>query len=141
LSTDRHRIFEPPDKGHARPDAETPFGRALRELARELIRAHSPPAQGRVERSFGTAQHRVVQEMRLAQVKTIAQVHALLDGGLLAQHNRLFSVASREAGDAHRAVGNAFNLAALLSQQQQRVVANDYTVRFENRHYQLAKPI
>jgi len=129
LYTDRHSIFEPQDKGQALPDAETQFGRALRELAIELIRAHSPQAKGRVERSFGTAQDRVVKEMRLAKVKTILQANALLDGGLLAKHNRLFSVAPRAAGDAHRAVGTAFNLAAILSLQQQRVVANDYTVR------------
>ena len=141
LYTDRHSIFEPQDKGQALPDAETQFGRALRELGIELIRARSPQAKGRVERSFGTAQDRVVKEMRLAKVKTIVQANALLDGGLLAKHNRLFSVPPRDAGDAHRAVGTAFNVAAILSLQQQRTVANDYTIRFENRHYQLDKPI
>jgi hypothetical protein len=71
LYTDRHSIFEPQDKGQAAPDAETQFGRALRELGIELIRAHSPQAKGRVERSFGTAQDRVVKEMRLASVPSI----------------------------------------------------------------------
>jgi transposase len=141
LYTDRHSIFAPQDKGQAVPGAETQFGRALRELAIELIRARSPQAKGRVERSFGTAQDRVVKEMRLAKVRTILQANALLDSGLLAKHNRLFSVAPREAGDAHRAVGAGFNVAAILSLQQQRAVANDYTVRFENRSYQLDKPI
>ena len=141
LYTDRHSIFEPQDKGQAVPDAETQFGRALRELAIELIRARSPQAKGRVERSFGTAQDRVVKEMRLAKVRTIPQANALLDSGLLAKHNRLFSVAPREAGDAHRALGVGFNVAAILSLQQQRTVANDYTVRFESRSYQLDKPI
>jgi hypothetical protein len=46
LYTDRHSIFEPQDKGRALPDAETQFGRALRELGVELIRAHSPQAKG-----------------------------------------------------------------------------------------------
>jgi transposase len=141
LYTDRHSIFEPQDKGQALADAETQFGRALRELSIELIRARSPQAKGRVERSFGTAQDRVVKEMRLAKANTIVQANVLLDGGLLAKHNRLFSVAARQAGDAHRALGTGFNLAAILSLQQQRTVANDYTVRFENRHYQLDKPI
>jgi transposase len=141
LYTDRHSIFQPQDKGHAVPDAETQFGRALRQLSIALIRAHSPQAKGRVERSFGTAQDRVVKEMRLAKVKTIVQANALLDGGLLAKHNRLFSVPPRQAGDAHRTIGAGFNLAAILSLQQPRTVANDYTVRFENRTYQLEKPI
>ena len=141
LYTDRHSIFEPQDKGQALPGAETQFGRALRELDIGLILARSPQAKGRVERSFQTAQDRLVKEMRLAKVKTIVQANALLDGGLLDKHNQMFSVAPREAGDAHRALGTAFNLAAILSLQQQRTVANDYTVRFENRHYQLDKPI
>ena len=80
--------------------------------------------------------------MRLANVRTIVQANDLLDdGGLLAKHNRLFSVAPREASDAHGTVGTAFNVEAILSLQQQHTVANDYTVRFENRHYQLDKPI
>lgn len=141
LYTDRHSIFEPQNKGQPVAEAETQFGRALREFSIELIRAHSPQAKGRVERSFGTAQDRVVKEMRLAKVKTIVAANALLDGGLLDKHNRLFSVPPRQAGDAHRAVGSTFNVAAILSVQQQRTVANDYTVRFENRTYQLDKPI
>ncbi len=141
LYTDRHSIFEPQDKGQALAEAETQFGRALRELSIELIRAHSPQAKGRVERSFGTAQDRVVKEMRLAKVTTIVGANALLDGGLLDKHNRMFSVPPRQAGDAHRAVGSGFNVAAILSLQQQRTVANDYTVRFENRTYQLDRPI
>lgn len=141
LYTDRHSIFEVQDKGQALSEAQTQFGRALRELDIDLIRARSPQAKGRVERSFGTAQDRVVKEMRLAKVKTIDQANALLDGGLLAKHNRLFAVPPRDSSDAHRAVGTAFNVAAILSVQEQRTVANDYTVRFENRHYQLDKPI
>jgi hypothetical protein len=141
LYTDRHSIFEPQDKGQALADAETQFGRALRELGIELIRAPSPQAKGRVERSFGTAQDRVVKEMRLAKVKTLVAANALLDGGLLDKHNRMFSVPPRQAGDAHRAVGTGFNVAAILSLQQQRTVTNDYTVRFENRTYQLDRPI
>ena len=141
LYTDRHSIFETHGKGQALPDVPTQFGRALRELDIALIRAHSPQAKGRVERSFGTAQDRVVKEMRLAKVKTVAQANALLEGGLLAKHNRLFSVPASDSNDAHRVVGRAFNVAAILSVQEQRTVANDYTIRFENRLYQLDKPI
>ncbi len=72
LYTDRHSIFAPQDKGKALPDAETQFGRALRELGIGLIRAHSPQAKGRLERSFGTAQDRWVKELRLAGVTTCA---------------------------------------------------------------------
>src|SRR5438552_1072894 len=123
LYTDRHGIFEAHKKGQPDYEGQTQFSRALVELDIELIKARSPQAKGRVERSFGTAQDRWVKEMRLAKVKTIVAANALLDDGLLAKHNRRFSVPPRETGDAHRAVGTAFQLAAILRLQQQRTVA------------------
>ena len=138
--TDRHSIFEPQDKGRALPDAETQFGRALRELGIELIRAHSPQAKGRVERSFGTAQDRWVKELRLAGATTAAEANAVL-ARLLPEHNRRFAKPARQAGDAHRPLGAGHDLAAILSIQEERVVANDYTVRFRNRFYQLLPPV
>jgi hypothetical protein len=138
--TDRHSIFEPQDKGRALPDAETQFGRALRELDIELIRAHSPQAKGRVERSFGTAQDRWVKELRLAKASTCTEANEVLER-VLPGHNRRFAKAARQAADAHRPLGPGHDLAATLSIRHERVVANDYTIRFENRFYQLLKPI
>jgi hypothetical protein len=139
LYTDRHSIFEPQDKGHALADAETQFGRALRELGVELIRAHSPQAKGRIERSFGTAQDRWVKELRLAGVTTCAGANAVLER-LLPGHNRRFGKPAREAADAHRRLGPGHDLGSILSIQEERVVSNDYTIRFRNRFYQLLPP-
>ncbi len=138
--SDRHSIFEPQDKGRALPDAETQFGRALRELGIALICAHSPQAKGRIERSFGTAQDRWVKELRLAGVTTLAGANAVLER-LLPAHNRRFSKPAPQPSDAHRPLGPGQNLAAILSIQEERVVANDYTIRFRNRFYQLLKPV
>jgi len=140
LYTDRHSIFEPQDKGRALPDAETQFGRALRELAIGLILARSPQAKGRVERGFGTAQDRWVKELRLAGVTTRDGANAVLER-LLPGHNRRFRKQAREQGDAHRELGPAHDLGAILSIQEQRVVGNDYTIRFRNRFYQLLPPV
>src|SRR3954467_15375983 len=46
----------------------TQIGRALEELGIPWIAAHSPQAKGRVERSFQTAQDRLVKGMRVAGV-------------------------------------------------------------------------
>jgi transposase len=140
LYSDRHGIFEAHKEGQIDYEGETQFSRALAELDIALIKARSPQAKGRVERSFGTAQDRWVKEMRLAKVKTIDQANDVLEG-LLPDHNRRFNVPAAEAGDAHRALGSGHRLAAILSIQEPRVVANDYTIRFENRLYQLDKPI
>jgi len=140
LYTDRHSIFQPQDKGHVLPDAVTQLGRALRELGIELICAHSPQAKGRIERSFGTAQDRWVKELRLAGVASVEGANEVLMR-LLPGHNRRFAKAAREATDAHRPLGPGHDLAAILSLQEQRVVSNDYTVRFQNRFYQLLPPV
>ena len=140
LYSDRHSIFEVHDKGLALPNAETQFGRALRELGIDLIRARSPQAKGRVERLFGTAQDRWVKELRLAGVTTCLEANRLLTGRLLPEHNRAFGKKPAEPDDAHRPLGPLHDLAAILSVQEARVVANDYTVRFCNRLYQLLPP-
>jgi hypothetical protein len=139
LYTDRHSIFEPQDKGKALPEGQTQFGRALGELDIELIRAHSPQAKGRIERSFGTAQDRWVKELRLAGVTTRDGANEVLER-LLPGHNRRFRKPAQRAADAHRPLGPTHDLKAILSIQEERVVSNDYTIRFHNRFYQLLKP-
>jgi hypothetical protein len=142
LYTDRHSIFEPHEKGRplADPEARTQFGRALGELDIELIRAHSPQAKGRVERSFGTAQDRWVKELRLAKAKTCEQANAVLER-LVPDHNRRFAKAASKPTDAHRRLGASHRLESILSIQAERVVSNDYVVRWANRHYQLLPPV
>jgi hypothetical protein len=139
LYTDRHSIFEAQDKGRAVTQGVTQFGRALSELDVRLIRAHSPQAKGRVERSFGTAQDRWVKELRLAKAKTLDQANEVL-ARLLPAHNRRFSTAAKDSSDAHRELGPAHDLGAILSIQWDRTVSNDYVVRFDNRFFQLLPP-
>jgi len=142
LYTDRHGIFRPQEKGQpvADREAKTQFGRALDELEVELIMAHSPQAKGRVERSFGTAQDRWVKELRLAKAKTCEQANAVLEK-LLPDHNRRFGKTALKPTDAHRRLGPDHRLESILSVQIERVVANDYVVRWSNRFYQLLPPV
>jgi hypothetical protein len=141
LYTDRDSIFAYQDKGKGDPNGLTQFGRALAELDIELILARSPQAKGRVERFFETAQDRWVKELRLAKVRTRPQANALAERLLIPQFNRRFAVTPAQAVDAHRPLGPAHHLAAVLSVQCRRVVSNDYTVRLHNRIYQVGKPV
>jgi hypothetical protein len=122
------------------PDAETQFGRALREVDIELIRANSPQAKGRIERHFGTPQDRWVKELRLARATTCVEANEVFTR-LLPAHNRRFAKPAKDSRDAHRELGQAFNLAAILSIQEQRVVSNDYVIRYHNRLFQLLKSV
>jgi hypothetical protein len=141
LYTDRDSIFASQSKGRGDPEGLTQFGRALQELDVDLILARSPQAKGRVERFFETAQDRWVKELRLAAVTTRTQANTLAHRLLIPHFNRRFAVTPARANDAHRPLGRDHHLAAILSLQHERVVAKDYTVRFENRIYQVDKPI
>src|SRR6476620_1367053 len=80
----------------------TQFGRACKQLGIEIITAHSPQAKGRVERNHGTYQDRLVKELRLAEISTIAAGNEFLQQDYCAQLNEKFAVAPRSAVDFHR---------------------------------------
>ncbi len=105
----------------------------------ELIRAHTPQAKGRVERSFGTAQDRWVKELRLAKARTCERANRVLER-VVPDHNRRFARPPRVTTDCHRRLGPAYRLEAILSIQAERVVSNDYVVRWANRFFQLLPP-
>lgn len=138
IYADRNSIFFATDK-HNEP-VLTQFGRALQELGIDLIPASSPQAKGRVERFNGTAQDRLVKELRLAGAKTMAQANEIVDKVFLPWFNRRCTVKPASANDAHRPLGKSLNLKAILSTQETRMVANDYTIRFNNTVYQLLPP-
>lgn len=116
----------------------TQIGRALAQLDIEYIPAHSPQAKGRVERLFGTLQDRLVKALRLENIGTLEAANAFLQKPFLPEFNRRFTVPASHPFDAHRAV-KGFSLAAILCPHQRRLVANDFTIRFENQSYQILK--
>jgi hypothetical protein len=139
--SDRHSVFRAEAVvGGERVAVPTQFSRALGELGVGLISANSPQAKGRVERLWGTAQDRLVKELRLAEAATMDQANAVLEATFLPWFNRRCTVKPAGGNDAHRPLGRGHDLAAILSVQEARVVANDYTIRLENRVYQLLPP-
>jgi hypothetical protein len=118
----------------------TQFGRALEELQIELIQAGSPQAKGRVERFNGTAQDRLVKELRLAGASTLEQANRVLEKTFLPWFRRCCTVRAQSPNDAHRPLHPTMNLEATLSVQHSRTVTNDYTIRFQNRAYQILPP-
>lgn len=135
LYSDRHDIF------HARREPSiaeqlanqrplTQFGRAMEELGIQISKAYSPQAKGRIERLWGVLQDRLVVELRLAGVATLAGANALLDR-YLPEHNRRFAVAPREQVAVWRERPGARSLDRILCLKEQRVVGRDHVVSFE----------
>jgi hypothetical protein len=105
-----------------------------------MINAGSPQAKGRVERLFGTLQDRLVKELRLAGISTIAAANRFLDEVYLPKHIKKFSVPPKNKADVHRPVGKTeVELDAIFSFQEERVIGNDYTIHWRNRLFQVEK--
>lgn len=112
------------------------FGRALRELGVELIPAHSPQAKGRIERLFHTLQDRLVKEMRVAGIATLAEANRFLPAWL-AQYNRRFTVHPAHATDLHRPLAAGTDVRAVLALKTRRVLRRDRTVMHGGQLYQI----
>lgn len=140
LYTDRDSIFQPAGPPRLEEQlrgapARTQFGRALAELGVEWIPAHSPQAKGRIERLFETLQDRLVKEMRLAGIDTIADANWFFQTHFLPQWEERFTVAPRQPHDAHRPLRREHRLEEILSVRVVRTVANDHTVSWQGQRW------
>jgi hypothetical protein len=123
----------------AEKEPQTQFGRAMETLGVRLILANSPQAKGRVERMNGTLQDRLVKALRRHRISDLASANRYLEEKFLEPFNAKFEVAPAQAGDLHRAVPRELDLMQVLAVQEDRVVQNDWTVRWHNAYLQLPR--
>lgn len=124
---------EPVDKSRL-----TQFGRALKELGIQMIPAYSPQARGRSERSFGTWQGRLPQELRLAGITTLEAANRFLRERYIVEFNHKFTMAAAAKGTAFSKCGRR-DLDWVFSIQTDRVVSKDNTVAIAERWWQIEK--
>ena len=113
------------------------FTRAMGELGIDMIFANSPQAKGRVERGFRTHQDRLVKELRLAGISDMAAANVFLEGIYIGKHNGKFAVAPANRANAHRTLLRTQILDGILCVKLNRTLANDYTLRYKNKFYQV----
>jgi transposase len=116
----------------------TQVGRAMKELGVQMIAAYSPQARGRSERSFGTWQGRLPQELRLAGISSVEGANAFLRERYIEEFNRKFTVAAAEKGTAFRRTSRS-DLNWIFTVQTERVVDKDNTVAIGSRSWQIDK--
>jgi transposase len=114
----------------------TQVGRALKELGIQMIPAYSPQARGRSERSFGTWQGRLPQELRLAGITTREEANRFLRDHYMAEFNAKFAVAAAEKGSAFRRPTRS-DLEWIFTVQTERAVAKDNTFTLQNHIWQI----
>jgi len=143
--TDRDSMFTVPRrKGESEQkrqaaDRLTQLGRSLRELGIGSILANSPQAKGRIERSFLTAQDRLVKQLRLARVSTLEAANAFLEKEYWPEWNECFARPVQDYPDQHRPLSETQDLAAILCHVEDRVIANDHTFSFAGQRHRIQR--
>ena len=117
----------------------TQFGRAMKELGVKMIFADSPQAKGRVERTHGTMQDRLIKALRVEGISDIDSANRFLDERFLKEFNAQFTCPAATATDAHRRVPRTVKLAEVLCLQEKRVVSKDWCVSYAGRILQIDK--
>ena len=102
----------------------------------QLICALSPQAKGRVERTAGTFQDRLITELRLAGATTVEQANAVLRE-FLPHFNSQFRVPAQQLQAAYRSLDSSLQLERILCFKHLRQVARDNTVKYQLRTLQL----
>jgi transposase len=143
LYTDRKNVYivdraRRPEEITAGREPLSAFGKVCRKLGIRIIAARSPQAKGRVERKHGVYQDRWVKELRLKGMDDLAGANRLL-GEFTDRLNEKFAKDPANEVDHHRPVDPGASLDDIFSWEETRVLRNDWTVRYENRIYQVIR--
>jgi len=115
----------------------TQFGRMCEKLGMQIIAAGSPQAKGRVERNHGTHQDRLIKKMRRKKIRTHEQANVYLQREYLREHNEKFRRAAAEAENYHRQAPSEAELREVFRLETERIIGNDWVVRYDNRLFQV----
>lgn len=114
------------------------FGKVCQKLGIRIITAYSPQAKGRVERKHGLFQDRWCKELKLKGIADLDSANRSLPE-FVAEMNRRFARPAAEALDFHQPFPPGLNLADIFTLDEERTLNNDWTVRYENRWFQITR--
>jgi hypothetical protein len=135
LYSDKASVFRSPTAGKT-GSSVTHFGRAMYELNIDTFCANSSSAKGRVERAHLTLQDRLVKEMRLRGICTLAEANAWAPS-FMAAYNMRFAKPPRSTYDAHRPLRADEDLDRLMTWRETRRVTKALTVQYDRVMYLL----
>lgn len=134
--TDKHSVFRVNRQNLEEGRNITQYARGLKRLEINLICANSPQAKGRVERSFGVLQDRLVKELRLNDISSIEEGNVFLPE-FIEDHNEQFAKEPYSKEDAHRKVLRSQDLERIFAREEKRKLTKNLTFQYENSLYQI----
>ncbi len=125
-------------EGRPRDERPTQVQRALKQLGVEHIHAFTPQARGRSERVNRTLQDRLVNELRVHGIRSVARANRYLEEQFLPAYNAEFGHAASDATNGFVPLLDA-DLDAALCHEEPRQVAKDNTVQLDGVRLQIEK--
>jgi hypothetical protein len=134
--SDKNSIFKVNIPNALTGSGMTQFGRAMKELDIEIICANTPQAKGRVERTIGIMQDRLVKEMRLRDISSIEAANEYV-AEFMEDYNARFAAQPRSSHDMHRALLSTEDLERIFTLQEQRILSKNLTLQYKKVVYQI----
>ena len=113
------------------------FEQVCKRLNITIIKAYSPQAKGRVERSHQVFQDRFQKDLKLYAINTIAKANKYLEEKFLPKLNKKFAKAPSNPIDGHRDAGSFGDLTEVICWEETRKLRNDYTVCYKKQYFQI----
>lgn len=136
--SDKHSVFRV-NQSSKKDTKITQFGRVLSTLNIDIIFANSPQAKGCVERANRTLQDRLIKEMRLEGISSIADANKWLPC-FIEQFNLKFAKMAFNPKNLHRsATETAEQLDDIFTWREPRRVTNSLTITYDKCVYLLEK--
>ena len=138
--TDNRTVFNymslNPDKRTSDKDVLTQYGYACKQLGILLTTTSVSQAKGLIERTNGTFQGRLVNELKLNGISTIEQANKYLIEVFVPKFNKKFAMDYKKFPSVFEASPTQEKINYILSVLTPRKIDNGNAIKFKNNYYQ-----
>ena len=138
--TDNRTVFNymslNPDKRTSEKDVLTQYGYACKQLGVDLETTSVSQAKGLIERTNGTFQGRLVQELRLNNITTIEEANKYLLEIFVPYFNNKFALDYKKFPSVFEASPKEETINYTLAVLTPRKIDNGNSIKYQNKYYQ-----
>ena len=138
IKTDRRTVFDYKRKGACSDESDTftQYSYAAKQLGIKIETSSVPEFKARIERLFGTLQHRLTVWLRLEQVTSIEEANLILPK-LIDKFNTQFALQENNNKSVFEKQISAEKINLTLAILSRRTIDSGHSIRFKNKHYRL----
>ena len=138
--TDNRTVFNymslNPDKRTSEKDVLTQYGYACKQLGVELETSSVSQAKGLIERTNGTFQGRLVNELKLNGITTIEEANKYLLEVFVPNFNTRFAMNYKKFESVFEEIPSLEKINYTLAVLTPRKIDNGNSIKFQNKYYQ-----